>query len=337
LDVAVEFREPSVTFHEHVRYPAWVSLYDTIDDPARAAIRARLSALADQPLVSIILPVFNPPEAYLRAAIDSVRAQLYEHWELCIADACSTAAWVPNILDELGALDPRIKVEHRSENGHISASSNTALAMATGEWVALFDRDDVMAEHALALCVLALAGRPDAGILYSDEDHIDHDGVRSHPYFKPDYDPLLLLGQNYFSHLTIVRRDLIDDVGGYRLGYEGSQDWDLVLRVVERLRAEQVVHVPHVLYHWRVHPGSTASSLTAKPYAAVAAQRAVADHLARTGQKGKNLTVGGSSFTRIRMELPDPPPRASAIVLVRNGPRLVRCLDSVRVRSTYRS
>lgn len=335
VEKAVELLEPSVTFPEDARYPTWVSLYDTIDDSARAAIRARLNELAEQPLVSIILPVFNPPEEYLRAAIDSIRSQLYERWELCIADDCSTAAWVPKILDELAALDPRIKVEYRGENGHISASSNTALGMATGEWIALFDHDDVMAEHALALAVLALAAHPGAGILYSDEDHIDHDGVRSNPYFKPDYDPVLLLGQNYFSHLTVVRHDLIQKAGGYRLGYEGAQDWDLVLRVVEQLRAEQVVHVPHVLYHWRVHPGSTASSLSAKPYAAVAAQRTVADHLVRTGQKGKALLIGGSGFTRIRMELPDRRPTVSVVVLARNGPRLVRCLDSIRVRSTY--
>ena len=330
-----QLREPSAAFPEDLRYQTWVACYDTIDDDARGVIRARLEGLVRQPLISIVLPVFNPPEEYLRAAIDSVRAQLYENWELCIADDCSTAAWVPKVLAEYAAEDPRIRVERRSENGHISASSNTAVGMAKGEWLALFDHDDVMAEHALALAVLALAENPDAGLLYSDEDHLGEDGVRSTPYFKPDYDPVLLLGQNYFSHLCMLRRDLVERVGGFRLGYEGSQDWDLVLRVTEHVSPQQIVHVPHVLYHWRIHPGSTASSLSAKPYAAVAAQRAVADHLARTGQKGRALLIGGAGFNRIRWELPDPAPTVSVIVLPRIGPRLVRCLDSVRVRSTY--
>jgi glycosyltransferase involved in cell wall biosynthesis len=327
--------DPSMAFPEDRRYPEWVALYDTIDDDARSAIRRRLDALSATPLVSVILPVYNTPETYLREALDSIRAQLYPNWELCIADDCSTAAWVPKVLDEYAALDPRIKVEYRTENGHISAASNTALAMATGPWVALFDHDDLMAEHALALSVLALDRIPGAGILYSDEDHVDDDGLRSSPYFKPDFDPVLLLGQNYFSHLSVLRRDLIEEVGGYRAGLEGSQDWDLVLRVVERLSPEQVVHVPHVLYHWRSHPGSTAFSTAAKPYAAVAARRAVQDHLDRTGKLGRALPIGGSGFNRIHWELPDEPPSVSVVVLARTPSRLPRCLDSVRMRTTY--
>ena len=327
--------EPSAAFLEDQRYPEWVAQYDRLSEVAVAAIRRRLAELADPPLVSVILPVFNPPEAYLREAIDSVRAQLYEHWELCVAADASSAAWVPKVLAEYAAEDPRIKVERRAENGHISASSNTAVALATGRWIACFDHDDLLAPQALALAVLALAEHPDAGLLYSDEDHIDDDGHRDHPYFKPDFDPVLLLGQNYFSHLCMLRRDLVEAVGGFRVGYEGSQDWDLVLRVSETIGADQVVHVPHVLYHWRVHAGSTASSLSAKPYAALAAQRSVADHLARTGQRAEVLTIGGSGFNRVRWELPDPVPAVSVIVLARDAPRLVRCLDSVVVRSTY--
>ena len=326
---------PSAAFFEDRRYPEWASLYDTIDDEARAVIGRRLEGLASPPLVSVILPVFNTPEQYLREALDSVRAQIYPNWELCVADDCSSAAWVPKVLEEYAAADSRIKIEYRTENGHISAASNTALAMAEGEWVALFDHDDLLAEHALALSVLALAEVPGAGILYSDEDHIDDDGVRSAPYFKPDYDPVLILGQNYFSHLTAIRRATIEEVGGYRQGLEGSQDWDLVLRVVERLDPGQVVHVPHVLYHWRNHPGSTAYSTAAKPYAAVAARRAVQDHLDRVGQVGRALPIGGSGFNRIRWDLPAEPPTVSIVVLPRSPARLPRCLDSIAVRGTY--
>ncbi|MGH9088372.1 MAG: glycosyltransferase [Acidimicrobiales bacterium] len=328
-------REPSAQFPADSRYMTWVTLYDTLDEPGRQAVRARLEGLRSRPLISVVLPVFDPPESYLRAAIDSVRAQLYGNWELCISDDYSTAAWVPKVLAEYAAEDPRIRVERRSENGHISASSNTALGLATGEWIACFDHDDRLAEHALALAALALDERPSAGLLYSDEDHIDDDGVRSHPYFKPDFDPYLLLGQNYLSHLCMIRHDLVERVGGFRLGYEGSQDWDLALRTSELLEPDQVVHVPHVLYHWRVHPGSTSSSLSAKPYAARAARRSVDDHLDKTGQRGRALPIGASGFTRVRWELPQSLPAVSVIVLPRKGPRLVRCLDSVRVRSTY--
>jgi GT2 family glycosyltransferase len=327
--------DPPPSLPEDHRYPTWVAAFDTIDDDARQIIRQRLDQLTDLPLVSVILPVFNTPEPYLREAIDSVRAQLYPHWELCIADDCSTAAWVPKVLEEYAALDPRIRVERREENGHISAASNTAVAMATGEWIAFFDHDDLLAEHALALAVLALADSPDAGALYSDEDLVDDDGVRSFPYFKPDFDPILLLGQNYFSHLCMLRRDLIVLAGGFRVGYEGSQDWDVVLRVVERLRSDQIVHVPHVLYHWRVHPGSTSSSLSAKPYAAIAARRAVTDHLHRVGQEARVLPAGWTGFNRIRWELSEAPPPVTVVILPRTGVRLTRCINSARARAAY--
>ena len=239
----------------------WIDLYDTVDDETRRALAAQVAAIPapEQPLISIIFPVYNSPEEFLRQAIDSVRAQLYTKWELCIADDCSTLPHVAKVLEEYAALDERILVHRRQENGHISACSNSAVALATGSWLGLMDHDDVLAEHTLAVCALALQRHPEAAIVYSDEDHIEADGSRSQPYFKPDFDPLLILGQNYFSHLSLVRADLVELVGGFREGYEGSQDWDLLLRVLEHVRPDQVVHVPHVLYHWRVHSESTAS------------------------------------------------------------------------------
>ena len=237
------------------RYRQWVDLYDTISDGIRQALASKLGELVDPPLVSIIFPVYNTSEAFLRQAIDSVRSQIYTNWELCISDDCSTLDYVGTVLAEYAAADARIKVKRRGSNGHISASSNTAVAMADGTWLCLMDHDDVLAEHTLAVAVLAIADQDDPGILYSDEDHIDSDGQRSAPYFKPDFDPLLILGQNYFSHLCMIRKDLVDAVGGFREGYEGSQDWDLVLRVIEKLRPAQILHVPHVLYHWRAHCG----------------------------------------------------------------------------------
>ena len=316
-------------------YDKWVALYDTLDDDARDGIRRRLSALSDPPLVSVILPVYNTPEPFLRQAVDSVVGQLYPHWELCIADDCSTDPRVGELLAEYASSDQRISVCRRTENGHISASSNSALALAKGEWIASLDHDDVLAEHALAMAVLALSGHPDAGLLYTDEDKLDDDGRRHSPYFKPDFDPLLFLGQNYPCHLSMIRRDLVERVGGYRAGFEGSQDWDLILRVSERLTRSQVVHVPHVLYHWRVHTGSTASSLTAKPYAAAAGRQAVAEHLRRTGREARVTTVPVTGFNKVQWKHPDPAPRVSIVVPTHDGRYLGRCIDSVRRFTMY--
>lgn len=316
-------------------YELWVEQFDTLDDAIRGSVRDRVARLDDRPLISVIMPVYDPPPHLLRAAIDSVRAQLYEHWELCIADDCSTDSRVAEVLREYEAEDSRIKVVRREVNGHISAASNTALGLATGVWLAGVDHDDVLAEHALALVVLALAEHPDPGIVYSDEDKIDDVGSRQSPYFKPDFDPLLLIGQNYLNHLCVFRRDLVTEVGGYREGYEGSQDWDLALRVSERLRPEQVIHVPHVLYHWRSHAGSTASLGSAKPYAVDAGRRAAVDHLARTGRAGRVTRIPKSGHNRVTWEVPDPAPRVSIIIPTRDGSLLQRCIDSLFAFTTY--
>lgn len=317
------------------RYPIWIELYDTIDDQIRSAIRARLEALREPPLISIVLPVYNTPEQFLRQAIESVRSQIYGNWELCVSDDHSSEAHVAKVLEEYRAEDDRIRVIYRESNGHISASSNSALTLVSGDWICLMDHDDLLAEHALALAVLAISEVPDAGLLYSDEDHLLDGGDRGFPYFKPDFDPLLILGQNYFSHLSMLRADLVAAVGGFRTGLEGSQDWDLVLRVMERLDSSQIVHVPHVLYHWRSHAESTAHSISAKPYVVEASRRVVQDHLDRIGARGTAKNIPGTSFNRIAWDLGDNPPRVSVIILPRSGARLCRCIDSIRVRSTY--
>jgi GT2 family glycosyltransferase len=318
-----------------IRYGDWIELYDTVDDETRRALLAQVEEIPAPPLISVIFPVYNAPEEFLRQAIDSVRAQLYTKWELCIADDCSTLPHVAKVLDEYAARDERILVHRRPANGHISACSNSAVALASGSWLCLMDHDDVLAEHALAVCALALHRSPEAAVLYSDEDHIEADGSRSQPYFKPDFDPLLILGQNYFSHLSVVRADLVELVGGFREGYEGSQDWDLLLRVLEHVRPDQVVHVPHVLYHWRVHSESTASAVSAKPYVVDASRRVVEDHLKRIGVDATVTTVWDTSYNRIKWELPANPPKVSIIILPRSGPYLARCIDSVRMLTPY--
>jgi glycosyltransferase involved in cell wall biosynthesis/2-polyprenyl-3-methyl-5-hydroxy-6-metoxy-1,4-benzoquinol methylase len=316
-------------------YQTWIETFDTLDEEARTSIRSQLSALTQKPKISVIMPVYNPPVEMLRAAIESVRDQLYEDWELCIADDCSTDRAVQQLLNGYAGSDHRVKVIRREENGHISAASNSALSLVSGEWVALLDHDDIVAPHALALFALAIADHPEAGVIYSDEDKLDESGKRRDPFFKPNFDPLLLLGQNFVSHFSAFRKDLVDRVGGYRVGYEGSQDWDLTLRITELLSVSQVIHVPHVLYHWRVHASSTASVVSAKPYAVDAGQRAVVDHLERTARRARTTRIGQWGFNRVTFELPDPPPKVSVIIPTRDGDRLTRCIDSVLAFTIY--
>lgn len=315
-------------------YAEWVRRHDTLDDTARAAIRGAIETMTDAPVISIVMPTYNPDPRWLRRAVDSVMAQLYPHWELCIADDASTAPGARELVQSVAALDPRIKVVFRKTNGHISEASNSALALATGRWVGLLDHDDELAEHALYCAARAIVEHPQARLVYSDEDKVDEQGRRHDPYFKPDWNPDLFLSHNLFCHFGVYERRLLGEVGGFRRGFEGAQDYDLVLRCIERVPAEAIVHVPRVLYHWRVHPASTASGAAAKPYAYDAGRRAIDEYLARRGVRARSeCTPLGY---RVRYELPEQPPLVTVIVPTRNGHDLVRqCLDSVRAKTTY--
>lgn len=319
----------------HHSYSEWIEQFDSLDASGRDELRSLTSALIDPPVISVLLPVFNPSEQLLREAIESVVEQTYPHWELCIADDASTVDWVSRVLAEYESAEVRIKVIRRSDNGHISAATNSALGLATGTFVGFLDHDDRLVPQALSLVALTVSQSPDVGLLYSDEDKIDLSGVRSDPYFKPEWDPVLLLGQNYLTHFCVIRRDLVEEAGGLRVGFEGAQDWDLALRITEQLQPGQVGHIPHVLYHWRLHPASTASSQTAKPYAALAARRATTEHLARVGQSGVVAPLGRIGYQTVRWALPEEPPLVSIIVPTRDGPRLQQCLESLWYRTRY--
>jgi GT2 family glycosyltransferase len=234
------------------------------------------------PRFSIVTPVFDPPEAVLRATVRSVEAQTCGDWELCLVDDASPAPHVARVLAELAASEPRIRVATRPANGGIVAASRDAVAMARGEFLALLDHDDELHPDALRLVDEALRATPDADYAYTDEDKIDERGRRSAPVYKPDWSPERFRTQMYTCHLSVLRASLVDEVGGFREGFEGSQDWDLVLRVTERAR--QVVHVPQVLYHWRTLATSTAGrGEAAKPYAYEAGTRALQAHCDRIG------------------------------------------------------
>ncbi|WP_448192853.1 glycosyltransferase [Azospirillum sp. sgz301742] len=315
-------------------YRLWLDRFARLDDTDRAAIRARIAALPRRPVFSIVMPVHNPPPAFLRAAIRSVQAQLYPDWELCIADDASTDPAVHAVLAEAAAGDPRVKIVHRPVSGHISAASNSALDLATGSHVAFLDHDDLYAEHALYLMAEEIAAHPEAMLLYSDNDKIDEGGFRFSAYFKGDWDPDLFVAQNFVCHLAVYDRAAVQAVGGLRLGFEGSQDWDLALRIAERAGPQRIRHVPHVLYHWRTIPGSTAEAVEAKPYAVQAGVAAVTDHLRRTGQAAEVRTTWCG--LRVVRPLPAPAPVVSVIVPTRDRLALLRaCIDGVLDGTDY--
>jgi O-antigen biosynthesis protein len=231
---------------------------------------------------SILTPVFNTPADVLAAMLKSVRRQRFSDWELHLVDDCSTEPHVRKMLEEAQRGDPRIHVLARKDNGGIVAASNDALAMATGEFVALLDHDDALHPDALAHVDEALAVNPEADYVYTDEDKIDRHGHHEAPFFKPDWSPERMRTQMYTCHLSVLRRSLVEEVGGFDPEFEGSQDWDLVLRVTEK--AGQVVHVPKVLYHWRTLETSTAGGgEEAKPWAFEAGTRAIQAHCERIG------------------------------------------------------
>lgn len=298
-------------------------------------VQARVDALPARPVFSIVMPVYQPPEQWLRRALDSVLAQHYPDWELCISDDASPSDKVRKVLAEYAARDARIRVVYRKTNGHISESSNSALELATGDYMALLDHDDELHPEALLVLAETLASRPDARILYSDEDKMDERGNRFAPYFKPDWNYDLFLGQNCISHLGAYHLPLVREAGGFAKGMEGSQDWDLALRCIEKVDAAQIVHVPRVLYHWRAIAGSTALASDQKNYAILAGQRAVAAHLARMSQKAE-VSILPSNLLRVKRALPPDLPRVSLVIPTRDKVGLLKtCVESIFERSTY--
>lgn len=291
------------------RMAAW----DASAEAERAALRERLKA-APAPLLSVLMPVYDPPLDTLAAAIESVRAQSHVHWQLCIADDASRNPGVRALLSRLAAEDPRIEVVWRQDNGHISACSNTALTLVRGDYTVLLDHDDLLHPDALLNLAATIAEHPGVGLIFSDEDKCDEQGHRYSPYFKPGWNPDLMLGQNMVSHLGAYRSDLVRQVGGFRLGLEGSQDYDLALRVRRLLEPRQIQHVPRVLYHWRAVAGSTARAPSEKNYAAKAMRRALRDDLHARGERGAVAPRYGGVITRFRPALPRPAPRVAVVL-----------------------
>lgn len=275
------------------------------------------------PLVSIIMPTYNPPPKLLKAAIDSALHQTVSNFEICLADDASTD---PSSIAQVKGLvrnHKQIKFKERETNGHISAASNDALQLAVGEWVCFLDQDDVLSSTAIEWFNATLSQHPDARIIYSDEDKINLKGVRFDPHFKTDYNHELLLTQNYLCHLTFVRRDLVASVGNFRLGYEGAQDHDLFLRCAEKCSPQQIVHIPRILYHWRSHAGSTALAVGEKPYVVESVRKTIVDALDRRGVGGASVSHVGNAKFVVKYPLPVSMPLVSIVIPTRDAKWLV--------------
>ena len=316
-------------------YPAWIRRYDTLTRTDRFRIRRRIAQMQRRPLISILLPAYNSELTFLRRTIHSVRAQLYPHWELCAVDDASTGDEVWNLLQQSAHRDSRIKILRRACNGHICAASNDALRMASGEFIALLDHDDELAAAALFFVAHEVNQDPRLQLLYSDEDKLDPRGRRYDPHFKPDWNPDLFTAQNYVSHLSVYATELARRAGGFRVGFEGAQDFDLTLRCIDQIGAREIRHIPHVLYHWRSITGSTAGGAEAKPYAQDAACRAVQEHFERTGVAAQVEPVAGG-YLRARHPLPAERPRVSLIIPTRDRADILRtCVGSILSRTDY--
>lgn len=243
------------------QFDRWLK-HNTLTDEDIERLRAEAAALKFRPVISILTPVYNVDKIWLDKAIESVRAQVYPEWELCLADDASTESHVRETLEYYAALDPRIKVTFLEENQGISGASNAALALAGGEFVGLLDNDDELTPDALYEVAKLLGEHPDADMVYSDEDKLDMEGGRLEPFFKPDWNPDQFFCHMYTCHFGVYRREIVERIGGFRIGFEGSQDYDLVLRLIEE--TGNIFHIPKILYHWRKIPGSTAERYDVK-------------------------------------------------------------------------
>jgi O-antigen biosynthesis protein len=324
---------PDIPQTNDVNYQKWLNQ----NYPTKAVLQKMgetAELLAYKPTISLIMPVFNTPVRFLREAIESVLNQVYPYWELCIADDSSTDNYVRQILDDYSSKDSRIKVVFRTENGHISRCSNSAIEIANGDFIALLDHDDLLTPDALYEIALLLNKHPEADMIYSDEDKIDENDKLRNPFFKPDWCPDSFLSRMYTCHLGTYRRELVNAIGGFRTGYEGSQDYDLVLRLTEK--TTQIFHIPKILYHWRIHPQSAASKPDQKPYAVIAAEKALLDALARRGEDGQ-LTQAENLVGHyiIRYTIKDYK-LVSIIIPTRDlGNTLDKCLTSIFEKTTY--
>lgn len=312
-------------------YQAWLARHSATSAEL-GRMRDEAAGFAYAPLISIITPVFNTPAEWLEAAVDSVIAQVYANWELILIDDGSSDAQTIAALPQLAAKDKRIRLEWLKQSGGISVASNRGLELAKGEWIALLDHDDIIEPDALYCFVKLLQTESDADVMYSDEDKLTEQGPDA-PLFKPDWSPDFFLSYNYVVHLSCLRRSLVDAVGGFRSDFDGAQDYDLLLRMIEK--TDRIRHIPRVLYHWRRSASSTSDNIRRKPKALEAGKKAIAEHLARIDQPA-HVTVDWQTHAyHVTREIIEPR-KISIIVPTRDRIALLaRCIESLERHTSY--
>lgn len=340
--VQQEARRPCAARDE--KYLRWIEQNDTLSDHDRTLIRGHIAALQERPKISVLMPVHSVEPQQLQEGIDSVLSQLYGEWELCLAFSTSVGRKVRSTLEHHAHHDGRVKLRSvrtreacrlfRRPRGSLTKCANTSLDLASGDWIVLMDPHDVIAEHAFYLVAEAINRDPEARIIYSDEDKINASGQRFDPYFKPNWDYDLFLGQNMLGRVAAYRADLAHAVGGFRKPFEHVYDWDFALRVLEATPSESILHVPFVLYHRR--ESANAHLQSSKKRACNAAQRAVNEHFERTGQAATAAAIRGSTGLRIKWALPFEPPLVSVIIPTKDQCSLLQaCVDGLLNRTDY--
>ena len=316
-------------------YKRWIAKNETYDI---RAVKMEIDSFTYKPKISVITPVYNVDSKWLDRCIKSVTSQFYENWEFCLYDDASTDKKTVKCLESWRNYDPRIKISFGKTNKHISGASNSALGMATGEFVALLDNDDTLSSFALFEVVKLLNTDRNVKYIYSDEDKIDKNENRAEPFFKPDWSPDLLLSCGYTNHLSIYEKKIIEEVGGLRTAYSASQDYDLVLRVIERLKDTEIVHIPKILYHWRSIPGSTARDPLAKEGKVIVnAKRAIEDSLKRRGISGNVVDGLWPSSYRVKRQIKGNP-LVSIIIPTKDRLKfLKKCIESIKDKTTYKN
>lgn len=316
-------------------YRKWRETYFPMQVENINEIKKEIQQMQFQPLVSIVIPVYNPDLKYLQKTLDSIQAQIYENWEICLADDASSYPKVKVFLKELNDRNNKVKVVFRESNGHISLATNSAIEVASGEFLAFVDQDDLLSIDALFEVVKILNQKPELSLIYSDEDKIDVKDFRFDPHFKSDWNLLLFYSQNYINHLTVVKRSICNKIGGLRTGFEGSQDYDFLLRYFEQIEEEQIHHIPKMLYHWRAIEGSTALSIDNKLYAVEAGKKALESHIGKRYPKAK-VELANKVYYKVNFPLPENPPLVSIIIPFKDKIELLKsCLESIFSKTSY--
>lgn len=329
----------SLGYYQTVSTNKSINFHSKFSDAERQAVLRHIGSFPREPLISIVMPVFNGSLIFLRSAIESVLQQCYKNWELCIAHDASCKPDSVEILNEYATKDPRIKIVYREHNGNISAGKNSALELANGEFVAFFDHDDLLHETALYEIAFEISTRPNVDIIYSDEDMIDETGKRSLAHHKTNFNPELFLGQNIINHLGVYRRSLIEKIGGFRVGFDGSQDYDLALRAWTESSIDQIRHIPAILYHCRRTATKKRFSETNHAKCIGSARTSIQEYLDSEGE-GARVTAAPfiEYYSRIVRRIPIPQPLVSIIVPTKDREDLLSvCVDGILNNTDYKN